>query len=165
MRRLSTSQAANSKYRLLRLISAVISTNSASTKMPPSSSPDRRWNSCTEACSSALSHSTAVSRAGPTELTLQTRPPARAGASSSRVNPALAGLIWCKAPDRSAWPSGARLRAFQQLSAIACLEGNSTASWPKAEPSVGGRTIQNGSSDSWVSRNPTAAWPRTASRA
>ena len=41
-RKLRISQAANSTYRRWRLMAAVISTNSASTIMPPSSRPDLR---------------------------------------------------------------------------------------------------------------------------
>ena len=125
MRSVSTSQAANSTYRIWRLIQAVISTKTASTIRPPSSSPELRWNSLMDRSQSSVPHKDALSVAGPTKLARHTAA-CEAPCSSCSANPALANDSRPLAALRVASPSGARLLRSQQAIVDAWRDGNST---------------------------------------
>lgn len=128
MRRFTSSQTANSTYMPLRLTNAVVSTNSASTMRPPSSSPALRWNSKPELTRAAVGHCSTVMRAGPTKWLSHSRAAGLPAASSRTAKPALAADRWPSLDMRLALPNGCSVAAFQQRRSVAWREANSMLS-------------------------------------
>ena len=161
-RRLRISQPANSTYSAWRLIAAVISTNSASTIMPPSSRPDLRWYCSIDRANCWLCHWRTVSRAGPEKVARHST--CGGSCASLRAKPALTidsdGDDWL----REAAPSDCSVAGSQHAMLMAWRDGNSITSALAGRLTVS-KLNHSGASDSLVSYASTAWICRTRASA